>query len=182
MRPLERIQLLVGIAVLATLVGCGGGGSSGGATTAKESAAAKAAKLKREEEIVARIPGGPDPQAVVLLNRVPGFGMLLVDLAHKTLYRFGEDVRGSGKTHCYGACTKVWYPKASYEPPASGSRGLDESKFGTITRKEGYRQATFDGWPLYTYIKEKGRASKGIGLQAFGGTWYALRANGESVN
>jgi predicted lipoprotein with Yx(FWY)xxD motif len=174
--------LVLGVAVAVALGGCGGGASGSAATTAKtESAAAEAAKLKKEEEIIAKIPGGPDPQALIQLDHVPGYGKVLADTAYKTLYRFGKDVRGSGKTHCYGACTRVWYPKASYEPPAWTSRGLDNSEFGTITRKEGYRQATFDGWPLYTYIKEKGHASKGIGLKSFGGTWYALRVNGESV-
>jgi predicted lipoprotein with Yx(FWY)xxD motif len=177
------IVVLASVAALAVaLAGCGGGGgSASGKTAANTTAKRSKAEEIREEEIIAKIPGGPDPQALIQVEKLPGVGRVLADDAHKTLYTFGPDVPGSGKTHCYGACVKVWYPKASYRPPLAGSPSLDQSKFGLITRKEGYRQATYDGYPLYTYIKEKGRMSKGAGRQAFGGTWYALGPNGERL-
>ncbi len=179
--------MAAGLAVALALAaaGCGGGGSGTGATQAGVeggaggSSQSAATQASTPTEVIP--PGGPDPQAGVGLARVPTLGVVLVDQTKKTLYRFSKDVRGSGETHCYGECAQVWRPKASYEPPAAESPGLDESGFGTIDRKDGYRQATYDGWPLYTYIKEYGRKSKGAGRHSFGGTWYALRANGTSV-
>jgi predicted lipoprotein with Yx(FWY)xxD motif len=168
--------LLLAIPIAIVLAGCGGGSSTG--TAAEETAPASSTAATTEEVIP---PGGPDPQAMVQVGRSEGIGAVLIDSAHKTLYRFSEDVRGSGATHCYGKCARVWYPKPSAETPLSGSPSIDPSLLGTITRKDGYNQATYDGWPLYTYIREKSWKSAGAGRKAFGGTWYPLRANGESV-
>jgi predicted lipoprotein with Yx(FWY)xxD motif len=166
---------LVSICVSIALSGCGG---SGAGTNASKSSSEPTSAATTEEVLP---PGGPDPEALISVRRVPGLGPVLVDSGNKTLYRFSKDIPDSGKTHCYGACVRLWYPKGSYRPPAAGSPQLDPSKFGTILREEGYRQATYYGWPLYTLITEYSRKKKGAGKKSFGGTWYALRANGESV-
>jgi predicted lipoprotein with Yx(FWY)xxD motif len=168
-RVAASLSVVVAFAIL--LAGCGasGAGSSGASeTTTAQSAAGSVVE-----------PGAP--VALIQVGTPKGLGPVLLDSAHKTIYRFSEDRRGSGVTHCYGRCARVWYPKLSGGTPAAGPGGLDPSLLGTMKRKDGTTQATYDGWPLYTYIREGTEKTQGVGKQAFGGTWYALRANGESV-
>jgi predicted lipoprotein with Yx(FWY)xxD motif len=119
--------------------------------------------------------------AYMYLEAVPGLGVVMVDSRRRTLYHFGNDVQGSGSTTCYGACARVWRPALSNRQPAGESGAFHPEQFGTIRRRDGRRQATYFGWPLYTYAGEGPHESKGAGLRSFGGTWYALRVRGGSV-
>lgn len=95
-----------------------------------------------------------------------------------TLYRFTKD-KGTTST-CYGACAKQWPPLVTEGKP----NGVDvvRSKMGTTKRKDGTIQVTYFGSPLYTYIGDKVTGEvKGNGVEAFGGTWYALKANGQDA-
>jgi hypothetical protein len=48
-------------------------------------------------------------------------------------------------------------------------------KFGTTMRKDGTRQLTYDGAPLYTFIKDKDSGDMyGQGVVAGGGYWWAV--------
>jgi len=61
--------------------------------------------------------------------------------------------------------------------PVTGS-GV-KGTFGTITRSDGSKQATFNGHPLYTYKGDSkpGEAS-GNGLNINGGLWHEVTASG----
>lgn len=97
-----------------------------------------------------------------------------------TLYRFDKD-QGS-KSTCYGACAKQWPPLITELKPY----GVDivKSKLGTTRRRDGTLQVTYFGHPLYTFVgdtKKPGVTGEvnGHGVEAFGGMWYALKANGQ---
>lgn len=99
-----------------------------------------------------------------------------------TLYRFSKD-QGTTST-CYGACAKKWPPLVTEGKP----NGVDvvRSKMGTTKRKDGTLQVTYFGHPLYTFVGDRvpsGATGKvnGNGVEAFGGTWYALKANGQDA-
>lgn len=95
-----------------------------------------------------------------------------------TLYRFGKD-QGS-KSTCYGACAKQWPPLLTEGKP----NGVDvvRSQMGTTKRNDGTIQVTYFGYPLYTFVGDKVTGEvKGNGVEAFGGTWYALKANGQDA-
>jgi predicted lipoprotein with Yx(FWY)xxD motif len=153
-----RLLFAVGLAVAPGGCGSGVNGSSGGGTA----------------EI-------PSSHALLYLGKVSGLGVVLIDSGNKTLYRFDKDVHGSRKTSCYGACARVWRPTVSNGTPAGESRAFQPEQLGTIERKDGSRQATYFGWPLYTHAGEGPRESQGAGMKSFGGTWYALRVRGGSV-
>jgi predicted lipoprotein with Yx(FWY)xxD motif len=157
--------VLVAAAAVAVFAGCGGG--SGSAT------AGAAARSRASTEAF--------PHALMYLLKVPGLGVVMVDSHRKTAYRFGRDVQGSGRTSCYGACARVWQPALSHGRPAGESGAFHPEQFGTIVRRDGHHQATYFGWPLYTYSGEGPVESKGAGTRSFGGTWYALRVRGGSV-
>ena len=62
---------------------------------------------------------------------------------------------------------------------ASGD-GIDASKLGITTRKDGSVQVTYNGWPLYYYDKDK--APGDATGQGVGGVWYVVSAAGEQIN
>jgi len=63
---------------------------------------------------------------------------------------------------------------------ASGvGEGLDASLLGTTERTTGETQATYNGWPLYSYA---GDAAPGDTTgQGVGGVWFALDASGAAL-
>jgi predicted lipoprotein with Yx(FWY)xxD motif len=172
---LRIVQLFVMLAIAAAVVaGCGG-----------ESHEEEVSRINRaeEEKFAKELPPRSEneaPPALLQVGTSAGLGKVLVDSAGKTVYYFDKDKRGSGKTHCYGACIRLWFiVRTNKEPDAI--YGARPSLLGTIMRKDGVRQATYNGWPLYTYIGERSLKSVGADKKSFGGTWHALRPNGESA-
>jgi predicted lipoprotein with Yx(FWY)xxD motif len=104
-------------------------------------------------------------------------GILLFDLSGHTLYRFTKD-KGSVST-CYGACAKAWPPALTEDH----IRAVDVPRklVDTSKRKDGTLQLTYDGHPLYTHRGERSGRTTAIGVEAFGGRWYALRRSGKDV-
>jgi hypothetical protein len=65
---------------------------------------------------------------------------------------------------------------------ATGDGAGLTGKLGTIERSDGSAQATFDGHPLYTFVKDTGPGTDtGNGVDAFGGLWHALTASGSAA-
>ena len=169
MKPRAAYLLALALASAIALAACGGGEP---ATTRP------ASQVAAESESTE--PTGPFPVALIGVADLPGFGPALVDSARKTLYRFSRDTRGSGESACGKACARIWRPVRSGGKPRT-EQGAEESLAGTIERADGLIQATYDGWPLYTNIREYGERTARIGHSAFGGRWFALSPDGESL-
>ena len=116
-----------------------------------------------------------------LIVRDSRYGRVLFDGRGFALYAFTRDRRG-GPSRCYGACAEAWpvyyYPKAALRAGA----GVKRSLIGTVRRRGGRRQVTYNGWPLYYYVGER---SPGVilcqNVDEFGGTWLVVRAGGKLV-
>jgi predicted lipoprotein with Yx(FWY)xxD motif len=69
-----------------------------------------------------------------------------------TVYRFDADSKG--KSNCSGTCAKVWPPVvlAAGQKSAVG-KGVKD--LGKIMRTNGAEQVTYQGIPLYTFIRDK---------------------------
>lgn len=169
--------ILLAIAAAVAIGGCGGGDNRSSAADG-DGGKEKSAPPKEKK----RPPFDPlaAPAAMILVGTKTDLGPILIDSAHKTLYYFDKDKRGSGKTTCYGACAETWYPKPSGHRPMA-RQGAHESLGGKILRSDGIVQATYNGWPLYTNIREGTEKTKNAGKREFGGTWHLLRPNGESA-
>jgi predicted lipoprotein with Yx(FWY)xxD motif len=117
--------------------------------------------------------------AYVSLASSPGLGLILVDSKGFVLYAFDKD---QGTTSgCYDECAKAWPPLLTEGPPQP-SNGAAPGRLGTTERKDGATQVTYAGHPLYTYVADKNPGeAKGNGVSAFGGTWHALKGNGEET-
>jgi predicted lipoprotein with Yx(FWY)xxD motif len=112
--------------------------------------------------------------------RSTSLGKVVVDTKARTLYLFEKD-RG-GKSACYGACAKAW-PPALASGRATAGKGLKRSLLGTTQRRDGTRQLTYGGHPLYRFFMDRNRPGsvKGQNVDAFGAEWYVVGANGKKV-
>jgi predicted lipoprotein with Yx(FWY)xxD motif len=85
-----------------------------------------------------------------------------------TLYTFDNDVAGSGKSVCTGACAGVF-------PPYLASAGeVAKAPLSLVTRDDGSRQWAYKGRPLYRfYADEKKGDVGGDGMNR--NLWHAAR-------
>ena len=104
-------------------------------------------------------------------------GTVIVDKDGMTAYIYTKDTQGSGKSSCTGACLQAWPMITSTSANATGD-GVT-AKLGTIPTADGGHQVTVDGWPIYTFAKDKAPGdSSGQGV---GGVWYMLKPDGSQV-
>jgi predicted lipoprotein with Yx(FWY)xxD motif len=107
------------------------------------------------------------------------YGPILFDANNRVLYGFTRDKRG-GKSTCYGACAAAW-PVYLSKGKVTAMRGVKQSLIGTVRRRNGRLQVTYNGWPLYYYAHEGPRQVKCQNVNEFGGLWLVVKANGRLV-
>jgi predicted lipoprotein with Yx(FWY)xxD motif len=112
--------------------------------------------------------------------RKTSLGKVLATKSGMTLYLFMAD-RKRGKSACYGQCATYWPPLLSAHKPTAGA-GLKAKLLGTIKRKNGTRQVTYAGHPLYRFkLDKKAGQVAGEGQDFFGGLWWGVSAAGKAV-
>jgi predicted lipoprotein with Yx(FWY)xxD motif len=147
---------LVAAALIAA--GCGSTGSSGSSNSGSGGNNSGNTAASGNTVKTAKVSG-----ATVLTNS-QGF----------VLYWFAPDTSTTSK--CNGTCASFWPPMKG---PVTGS-GI-KGTFGTITRSDGSKQATFNGHPLYTYEGDtKPHQASGNGINLNGGVWHEVTASGSA--
>src|SRR3979490_3444655 len=103
-------------------------------------------------------------------------GTILVDSQGRTLYLFTHD---SGTTSmCSGPCATAWPPLLA-TGAATATSGANAALVGTSKRADGTTQVTYNGHPLYRFVKDRTAGeTNGQGVTAFGGSWFALTVAG----
>lgn len=104
-------------------------------------------------------------------------GKVLTDSAGLTLYRFDKDTVDPPKSNCDGDCAAKWPPVPADD--ATAGAGIDKELLGSVTRSDGTKQLTVDGWPAYRYAKDVNAGD--VNGQGVGGTWYALAPDGKKA-
>jgi predicted lipoprotein with Yx(FWY)xxD motif len=112
----------------------------------------------------------------VMLAEDPTLGAFLADDKGMTLYLFTKDE--PDVSNCYDQCEAAWPVLHTDGAPQAGE-GVDASLLGTTTRKDGTTQVTYNGWPLYYYVKDT-KPGDVIG-QDVGKVWYVISAAGEMI-
>jgi predicted lipoprotein with Yx(FWY)xxD motif len=175
--------LVILIACAGVAVGCGSGESEdrmpmagGGDGSAGEGAAEDAERDRAGDGTASGEPATPaKPRGPRVKLGDSQFGPVLFDAGNRALYLFTRDPKR--KTRCYGACAEAWPPFYAKGRPRAG-RGVDASLLGTIKRRDGRRQVTYKGQALYFYVDDpKGEVLCNDVIE-FGGTWYAVDAEG----
>lgn len=155
LRPTARLAVL-GLLALAALVGASPDTGSAQPTAASAS------------------------PAITLTVRGTQYGTILVDGRGRALYAFTRDRRG-GPSECYGACAKAWPVYFAAGQPRAGT-GVKAALLGTTRRRDGRRQVTYNGWPLYYYVGDRKPGEvKCQGVVNFGGTWLVVAPGGRLV-
>ena len=108
------------------------------------------------------------------------YGRILFDGRGRALYAFTRDRRG-GSSRCNGACAKKWPVYFAKGRPLAGT-GARESLVGTTQRRDGQRQVTYNGRPLYYYVGDKSPGQILCqNVNEFGGTWLVVHPSGQLV-
>ena len=117
-------------------------------------------------------PATASGQAVVKSAKIGGT-TVLTNAKGLTLYVFAPDPRD--KSTCYGSCAVYWPPVPG---PVSAGAGVT-GQFGTITRTDGTKQATYNGRPLYTYVADSAPGqARGNNINLNGGLWFDVKVTG----
>ena len=93
---------------------------------------------------------------------------ILVGSNNMTLYTFGKDTAGSGKSACNGPCAANWPPLLVDGNPAVSS------DYSVITRDDGKKQLAYKGMPLYFWIKDTKPGDK-TGDGFLNGAWKIVK-------
>ncbi|MER8184812.1 hypothetical protein [Kitasatospora sp. NPDC094015] len=117
---------------------------------------------------------GGDGKAALQTASSATLGTIVTDGNGYTLYRFDKDTAKPPMSNCNGGCATTWPPAPATDNPQL--KGVDSKLVGTVTRADGSKQLTLNGWPLYRYAPDtKPGDTKGQGV---GGTWFAAAPTG----
>jgi predicted lipoprotein with Yx(FWY)xxD motif len=167
MRILTVAAPIVGLSLL--LAACSGGGATTAPTAAPVATTAPAS--------AAASSGAPSASAASVSLADASLGKILVDGSGKTLYVFLADTGGTSV--CYDKCEASWPVLHSDGNAPTLGTGLDAGDFATTDRKDGSKQVTFYGQPLYYFAGDTAAGDvKGQGLND---KWYVVGADGKPI-
>ena len=107
------------------------------------------------------------------------YGKAVFDGRSYVLYAFTRD---HGRSACYGACAKTWPPYYAPKGKLRLGAGIKRSLLGTVKRKNGRRQVTYGGRPLYYYVGDDGPGViRCQDVYEFGGRWLIVRPSGKLI-
>ncbi|WP_051969707.1 hypothetical protein [Kitasatospora azatica] len=101
----------------------------------------------------------------------------MTDSAGRTLYRFDKDTNKPSATNCTDACAAKW-PPATVQDKVD-LEGVSSALVGSVTRPDGTKQLTLNGWPLYRFAGDS--AAGQLNGQGVGGTWFASTPEGKKA-
>ena len=104
------------------------------------------------------------------------YGRMLWGPGPQAIYIFENDE--PDKSRCYGDCAEAWPPVLTKEKPVAG-RGVREGLLGTTRRRNGKKQVTYNGHPLYYYVDEGPREVLCHDVFLNGGYWWVVGRNGK---
>jgi predicted lipoprotein with Yx(FWY)xxD motif len=107
----------------------------------------------------------------VLTIRKTRLGYVLTNASGYTIYWNARDHRDSSRSACTGGCLTAW-PPVTGTPVAAKGVTLD-GVLGVITRSDGLVQATYNGYPLYTFASDSAPGQT-IG-NGEAGIWHVIK-------
>jgi len=92
---------------------------------------------------------------------------ILTDAKGMTLYTFDKDK--GGKSSCYDTCAKNW------PPLLADAAAKAEGDYGLTDRTDGTKQWTYDGKPLYLWVKDQKPGD--MTGDGFNGVWHVAKGD-----
>jgi predicted lipoprotein with Yx(FWY)xxD motif len=173
----RRLTLAATATVAAALLaGCGSSSSSSSNSTA----ASTPASTPTQATTATTTTAAATPGVAVETKKSKLGTILAAGPKHLTVYLFEAD-KGTSST-CDGDCAKDWPPVTTDGAPTVSGSAVN-ADLGTTTRKDGTKQVTYKGHPLYFYDDDKDSGDTyGQGSKEFGAGWYVMKANGSKVD
>ena len=113
-------------------------------------------------------------------------GSIYTDSAGLTVYSWQGDTRGDGMSRCYEACATAWPPVlVGMDMMMSMMPGMSMEQMmmpmmeghGVLLRTDGTYQATYNGWPMYLFVRDTAPGEvNGHGSNGFGARWEVVPA------
>jgi predicted lipoprotein with Yx(FWY)xxD motif len=103
------------------------------------------------------------------------FGTMVWGPGRRAIYVFEDDKRN--RSRCYGDCATAWPPVYTKGTPVAG-RGIRRALLGTTRRRDGRRQVTYRGRPLYYYAHEEAGEVRCHNVFLNGGNWWVIAPDG----
>ena len=131
--------------------------------------------------------GTPDAAARLQVAESPNFGAYLTDAKGYALYLFTADEQGRNghpaASACYEDCAGAWPPLLATDSlPTVSGEGIDSALLGVTERQDGLKQVTYNGWPLYSFVKDQEPGqTEGQDVKSFGGEWYLMTPAGRKA-
>ena len=114
------------------------------------------------------------------------YGTYLTDGDGRPVYLFTTDTQGTDDQQAAISCTseeclEAWPLFTTEGEPTAASDEVQQDLIGT-TDYEGDTVVTYNGWPLYYFVRDEGAdAPQGNDIESFGGEWYLVTPEGEKV-
>ena len=142
--------------------------------TAKGSASAKPHKS------VAPLPSGGDQSippvgTTVMIVQKSAIGYVLAQANHQVVYTYSKDKKGGTPT-CTGTCAATWIPATG--TPQAGPADVFPGQFGLVTRSDGSKQITYNGYPLYLLKGAQPLTTTGNGMD---GVWHVVPLSASNI-
>jgi predicted lipoprotein with Yx(FWY)xxD motif len=102
----------------------------------------------------------------VMIAQSSKLGYVLAEANGQVVYTYAHDTKGGTPT-CTGSCASTWLPVTGVPMAANGEHF--PGTFGLVTRSDGTKQITYNGYPLYTF---KGAAP--LTTHAVSGVWNVV--------
>jgi predicted lipoprotein with Yx(FWY)xxD motif len=166
---MKKISVLAVTGLLVVIAGCGGGDDSDGSPPAVQTQQREQAPTN--QETTARKASG-----TTITVRDSEFGSMLFDAKKQAIYIFENDRKD--KSVCYDECAEAWPPVFTKGDPKAGE-GVKASLLGTVKRRDGKLQVTYDGKPLYFYANEGPGEVRCHNVNLNGGFWWVVGPDGE---
>ena len=103
------------------------------------------------------------------------YGRMLFGPGRQAIYIFARDE--PDEPSCYRRCARDWPPVLTRGKPVAG-KGVRKRLLGRTTRRNGKKQVTYDGQPLYYYAHEGPGEVLCHDVFVNGGYWWAVGRNG----
>ena len=121
-------------------------------------------------------PAAAPAEGAKITVRGSEFGSMIWAPGRQAVYMFERDL--ADESRCYGRCAKAWPPVLTEGRPGAGP-GVDQKLLATTRRRNGDRQVSYAGKPLYTYAHERAGQVLCHDVSLNGGYWWVLGPDGE---
>lgn len=121
---------------------------------------------------------GPVTSAQLSVEQTREFGPYIADSDGRALYLLEGEA--DGEADCYAGCAQVWRPFiAPQSSPEAVGPSVQENLIGTVRREDGSAQVTYNGHPLYYYVRDLGPGqATGQDVTDAWGEWYLVTPDG----